>query len=285
MKKYRQSNSFAATTTGCDTGDTENTGHPVYEIFCIILKKFDPVLLEKLLGVADLFEYLKQLWNKTEKTEEKKGRKDNENIRTGSIKENCKKSLFVKLVNTERNESLVEQSISKEFLDLSAVVRVVLKMDKEGMASMALSKGDAEILGMTEEEIYAAALANTLRLFPPKLMNLGRYIEMSIGAKLPLGEDEVTTYILTNQKEVDGAIYFMSPEVVGAIAEALEDDLYILPSSVNEVLLVRASELEDGVDELKEMVRDANETVVAEKDILSYNVYHYDKEHGITIAA
>ena len=201
------------------------------------------------------------------------------------LKKIVKKSLFVKLINTERNEALIEKCISKEFLDLSAVVRVVLKMDKEGMSSMALSKKDAENLGMTEEEIYAAALANTLRLFPPKLMNLGRYVEMSIGVKLPLGEDEVTTYILTNQKEVDGAFYFMSLEVVGAIAEALEDDLYILPSSVNEVLLVRASELEDGVDELKEMVRDANETVVAEKDILSYNVYHYDKEHGITIAA
>ena len=201
------------------------------------------------------------------------------------LKKIAKKSLFVKLVNTERNESLVKQSISKEFLDLSAVVRVILKMDKEGMASMALSKGDAEILGMTEEEIYAAALANTLRLFPPKLMNLGRYVEMSIGGKLLFGEDEVTTYILTNQKEVDGAFYLMSPEVVGAIAEALEDDLYILPCSVNEVLLVRASELEDGVDELKEMVRDVNETVVSEKDILSYSVYYYDKENGITIAA
>ena len=201
------------------------------------------------------------------------------------LKKIAKKSLFVKLVNTERNESLVEQSISKEFLDLSAVVRIVLKMDKEGMASMALSKGAAEILGMTEEEIYAAALANTLRLFPPKLMNLGRYVEMSIGGKLLFGEDEVTTYILTNQKEVDGAFYLMSPEVVGAIAEALEDDLYILPCSVNEVLLVRASELEDGADELKEMVRDVNETVVSEKDILSYSVYYYDKENGITIAA
>lgn len=201
------------------------------------------------------------------------------------LKKIAKKSLFVKLVNTERNESLVEQSISKEFLDLSAVVRIVLKMDKEGMASMALSKGAAEILGMTEEEIYAAALANTLRLFPPKLMNLGRYVEMSIGGKLLFGEDEVTTYILTNQKEVDGAFYLMSPEVVGAIAEALEDDLYILPSSVNEVLLVRASELEGGVDELKEMVRDVNGTVVSEKDILSYSVYYYDKENGITIAA
>ena len=201
------------------------------------------------------------------------------------LKKIVKKSLFVKLINTERNEALIEKCISKEFLDLSAVVRVVLKMDKEGMSSMALSKKDAENLGMTEEEIYAAALANTLRLFPPKLMNLGRYVEMSIGVKLPLGEDEVTTYILTNQKEVDGAVYFMSLEVVGAIAEALEDDLYILPCSVNEVLLVRASELEDRVDELKEMVRDANETVVAEEEILSYNVYHYDKEHGITIAA
>ena len=201
------------------------------------------------------------------------------------LKKIAKKSLFVKLVNTERNKSLVEQSISKEFLDLSAVVRVVLKMDKEGMSSMVLSKRAAEILGMTEEEIYAAALKNTLRLFPPKLMNLEGYVEMSIGAKLLFVEDEVTTYILTNQKEVDGAFYLMSRELVGAIAEMLEDDLYILPSSVNEVLLVRASEVRDGVDGLKAMVRDVNETIVAEKEILSYSVYHYDKEHGITIAA
>ena len=153
------------------------------------------------------------------------------------------------------------------------------------MASMALSKEDAEILGMTEEEIYAVALKNTLRLFPPKLMNLEGYVEMSIGAKLLFVEDEVTTYILTNQKEVDGAFYLMSQELVGAIAEMLEDDLYILPSSVNEVLLVRASEVREGVDGLKAMVRDVNETIVAEKEILSYSVYHYDKEHGITIAA
>lgn len=200
------------------------------------------------------------------------------------LKKIAKKSLFVKLVNTERNESLVEHSISKEFLDLSAVVRVILKMNKEGMSSMALSKKDAENLGMTEEEIYAAALANTLRLFPPKLMNLWGYVEQNIGIGLPYEEDEVTTYILTNQKEVDGAFYLMSRELVGNIAEMLEDDLYILPSSVNEVLLVRASEVRDGVDGLKAMVRDVNETIVAEKEILSYSVYHYDKEHGITIA-
>ena len=73
MKKYRQSSSFASSTINSGIGEKESEGHPVYEIFCIILKKFDPVLLEKLLGVADLFEYLKQLWSKTGKKEEKKG--------------------------------------------------------------------------------------------------------------------------------------------------------------------------------------------------------------------
>lgn len=66
MKKYRQSNNFVSGIKNSDTGEKESEGHPVYEIFCIILKKVDPVLLEKLLGVADLFEYLKKLWNKTE---------------------------------------------------------------------------------------------------------------------------------------------------------------------------------------------------------------------------
>ena len=72
MKKYRQSGNFVSGMTNSNTGEKESEEHPVYEIFCIILKKVDPTLLEKLLGVADLFEYLKQLWDKTGKIEEKK---------------------------------------------------------------------------------------------------------------------------------------------------------------------------------------------------------------------
>lgn len=71
MKKYKQSNNLTATAESLDTREKDKEGHPVYEIFCIILKQFDPVLLEKLLGVADLLEYLKGLWNRVEKTEEK----------------------------------------------------------------------------------------------------------------------------------------------------------------------------------------------------------------------
>lgn len=196
-----------------------------------------------------------------------------------------KKTAFVKLINTERNKELVEHLISKQFLDLSAVVKIILKKDKVNMITTHLLKEDAAILGMTEEELYAIALKNTVRLFPPKLMSLGKFIEMSVGEKLPYEEGMVNLYILTNKEEVNGAVYFMITEVIGKIADALADELYIFPSSVNEVYIARASELENSVDELKEMVRDSNETIANENDILSYSVYHYDKEHGITIAA
>lgn len=196
-----------------------------------------------------------------------------------------KKTAFVKLINTERNKGLVEYLISKQFLDLSAVVKIILKKDKVNMIATPLLKEDAEILGMTEEELYAIALENTVRLFPPKLMSLGKFIETSVGEKLPYEEGMVNLYILTNKEEVNGAVYFMITEVIGKIADALEDELYIFPGSVNEVYIARASELKKSVDELKEMVRDVNDTSVNEKDILSYSVYYYDKENGITIAA
>ncbi|MFR5083112.1 MAG: DUF5688 family protein [Anaerobutyricum hallii] len=81
--------------------------------------------------------------------------------------------------------------------------------------------------------------------------------------ELPLGEDEVTTYIAcySIKSEVDGAIYFVRSrnESWSHCRERPEDDLYILPSSVNEVLLVRASELEktESMMNCEEMVRDA----------------------------
>lgn len=71
MKNYKQSNNLTATAESLETREKGRERHPVYEIFCIIIKQFDPVLLEKLLGVADLLEYLKGLWNRVEKAEEK----------------------------------------------------------------------------------------------------------------------------------------------------------------------------------------------------------------------
>lgn len=196
-----------------------------------------------------------------------------------------KKSVFLKLVNTERNQELLEQAISKEFLDLSAVVRIIIKKNEKGMLTKVLTKKEAEEIGMSEEEIYLFALQNTVRIFPKKIIKLGSFIEKILGGLFLPEEEDIEAYILTNEQEVDGAVYLMSSEVMEGISKVLGDNLYILPSSVNEVIIVKESDLEEGIDGLKELVREVNKTLVAEKDILSDHVYHYNKKDGITIAA
>lgn len=67
--------------------------------------------------------------------------------------------------------------------------------------------------------------------------------------------------------------------------DKMDSDLFILPSSRHEVLCI-SSELGD-VESLYEMVRSVNDdpAFISQKDILSNNVYYYDRENDeISIA-
>ncbi|SDB14813.1 DUF5688 family protein [Eubacterium oxidoreducens] len=59
------------------------------------------------------------------------------------------------------------------------------------------------------------------------------------------------------------------------IAETVHSDLYILPSSIHEVICV-STELTDDLDFLMGMVRTVNGTEVREEEQLSDSVYRYD---------
>jgi len=54
-------------------------------------------------------------------------------------------------------------------------------------------------------------------------------------------------------------------------------DMYILPSSIHEVILLPSDRINDPT-ELLSMVHDANTTVVSIGDVLSDSVYYYDRK-------
>jgi hypothetical protein len=89
-------------------------------------------------------------------------------------------------------------------------------------------------------------------------------------------------YILTNSKGINGATCLLYPEVLQQIAEELNSDFYILPSSIHEVILVidhgNISKMS-----LKEMVCDVNQTQVAEDEVLSDQVYYYSRKDKFII--
>ena len=62
------------------------------------------------------------------------------------------------------------------------------------------------------------------------------------------------------------------------------DELIILPSSIHEVLVINAKGIEGDIASFKEMVKAVNDTEVKPSEILSYNVYSYNKKDGLRIA-
>ena len=91
-------------------------------------------------------------------------------------------------------------------------------------------------------------------------------------------------YIMTNTKGINGFSTVLYPGVLESFTGFGRKNLYVLPSSVHEALLLPA----DGAmapQELQEMVREVNGTVVEETDILSDTVYYYDRQkNGLSIA-
>lgn len=139
-------------------------------------------------------------------------------------------------------------------------------------------------MGLNEEELYQLAYENTRRLFPTSIKPIKEVIEeLQGGASDELVEalaeaeaqEEPTFYVVTNQTRERGAVSILYTDELQKLAEKLECDLYLLPSSLHEMLAVPEKYVE--LDTLKDMVYEVNQMVVEVEDRLSNEVYKYDR--------
>lgn len=65
--------------------------------------------------------------------------------------------------------------------------------------------------------------------------------------------------------------------VMKKLADALNSSLYLLPSSIHEILAVRPDSIRD-LSYLTDAVKGINQTSVAPEEYLSDNVYYFDRE-------
>ena len=83
-------------------------------------------------------------------------------------------------------------------------------------------------------------------------------------------------YVISNSTGINGAVSMLYENELHKLANQMEDDLYVLPSSIHEVIAVPASM--GNPNELAEMVSEINMNQVALEERLSNQVYHYDKD-------
>lgn len=201
-----------------------------------------------------------------------------------------------KLVNKESNIELLKNVPHRKFLDLAIVYMANIPFgDEHGEGTVLINRNHMEMWGINEEEMFNIAKFNNINKNPEVIKSMNdvikdMYINEVLGAQeedelcAMIDSEENYLYVLTNICKHSGAITITYENVLRNFANEKNCNLFILPSSIHEVLLVPE---EDNIEvaQLKEMVQSVNQTELDEMELLSNNVYYYDrKTDKITIA-
>jgi hypothetical protein len=197
----------------------------------------------------------------------------------------AKDRIIFQLINTEQNKEMLADMPHREFEDLSVIYRLVARIDGSGMISSPVHNNLAKNLGFSEEQMFQMAVENTKRLLPPVVTSLDDVMrEMyekdglppeAVDTMLAQTVPEQKMYVITNTMRTNGACGMLYEELLHNIAEEVGSDLYIIPSSIHEIITV-GSEMHDP-NSLAEEVVTVNQEQVSVAERLSNQVYHYDK--------
>lgn len=188
--------------------------------------------------------------------------------------DSVKSMVVYKLINTEKNGELLEKIPHKEVIDLSMVFYIAVQQYD---GTIQINNNHCQMWGIDVEELVSAAQENTPQIYPVCITDIGDIAEEIGVEKSSEMAKSVDMYILSNRYNIGGAAAMLYPGSIKMVAEKLEDDVYILPSSTHEVIILPMSGQE--ADKLKEMVQEVNSTMVDEEDILGDSIYCYKRKN------
>lgn len=190
-------------------------------------------------------------------------------------KETLTEKAYICVCNTEMNRDFLKGVPHEEIEDLS----VFVKFRVSDNASITITNDIAKNLQLTGEEILSMARRNTDRQ-EFSVRTLQSVLAGAFGADFGEGMDQQQPmipqiFVMSNDNNVDGASCIASRAALDKAMEKVGEDFYIIPSSRHEILLVPSS-LGFGINDLREMIHDVNQTEVSVQDYLSDNLYYYN---------
>lgn len=175
-----------------------------------------------------------------------------------------KDKLVIQLVN-RGNVSPDEYSVPIEGTDMAVTFGVVIGEDRRGPVQISVTMERFKRFGVAPETLFRDALKTAVEGQPVVLCPLVNPEEFCECGSLYMA---FAFGFLNN-----GAVCLLFPEFLKKAALRIGQEFYILPGSVNELMLLPAKS-NAGVDRLWHMIRTINGSMVRKKDSLSDLLYY-----------
>ena len=202
--------------------------------------------------------------------------------------ETVRSGLYYKLISTERNRSLLDNIPHVPFLDLDIVFYYSLEKDGMPEGSILVRNSHMELWGVNTETLMRDARMNSPLSMPVRCREMKEVLSELKPDDTDLmikWEDLPPMYVISNRRMVNGASAILYPGILAGMSEQFGENIYIIPSSVHEVIIIP----DDGRGDpeyLRSMIYSINRTQLDPQDVLSDSLYYFDREtEKITIAS
>lgn len=209
--------------------------------------------------------------------------------------ENISDHIILRVVNYEKNRQKLEHCPFIRKLDLALTFRILVEEESSQIGTVLISDDLMRRWKVTASDLYKLAVANMQRLWegvvePVQDMifemaddqmaeEYGVFLEENEGAR------EMPLYVLTNAIRLNGASVLFYTDCLKSFADSVGRDIFVLPSSIHEVLLIPVDEDVSAWD-MRQVVETVNHQIVSDEEILSNHVYRYLYDsHKLIIAA
>lgn len=203
--------------------------------------------------------------------------------------ETVKDSLFIRLLNYDDNSKELSNAIYKRIGDIVQVLYMKVSENDGNIMSTKIFKCVVEKwkedgLTLSEGNNLEEALRNTERMYPPRIYRWDQMLFspeyegeefMSPGTEEAISQDFIGN-CLTTAKKINGAVAIFYPGVAERFANVLDSDLYLVFTSVHEVMIHKADDV-DAVD-LSIILQDTLEEATPRKNFLTKKIYKYEKD-------
>lgn len=172
-------------------------------------------------------------------------------------------SIYFQFINYEKNKDLLKEIPHKKWMDLAIVLYLYCEQGEESYLTL-ITKEQVEKWDTSERYLFEKAQENTPIKFPAQIQLLPEQTDDKL-------------YVLTNEQMSRGAACLLYPDVLKQFAASQNGDVYIIPASVNEVILMKA---DGNLEEAEAVLAVLREKSVSAEDVLSDVVYLYKKDNN-----
>ena len=196
-----------------------------------------------------------------------------------------------KLINYEMNLKLLSDIPHIKFYDLAIVFYYVVECNLLGNATILIHNNHVDTWNISEAVLYKDAMHNTQSMMPYRIESLTELLIEMMKSNISEGDADIDSiieeqlegtkdmplYVLSNNLKQFGAACMAYDGMLKKIADTLDSDYVILPSSVHELIIVPVSSKDVDYEWLKNMVTEVNSTQLQLEEILSDSVYRYNR--------